>query len=87
MPYWLQFQSSDFMGIIIHDIRQQISLIEGWSKLVNEDPQASSIILENLNGISLGEICEMLLKSKAKIDDILDVVGEYAENIESQNPK
>jgi hypothetical protein len=87
MPYWLQFQSPDFMRFIVYDIRQQISLIEGWLKLVNEDPKMHSMAVESLNGMALGEICETLLKSKARIDDILGVVWEYAETTQAQSPK
>ena len=78
MHYWSKIEPRDFMVILVHDIKHELSVVEFLAKMITDDPEASSVSIAKLGGQTIGEICKRILERKVRINDILDIGSEYA---------
>ena len=79
MPYWLQFPPDDFIRCVVQDMEHEIQGIQNLLEFVLNDSDAAALTLDDLSrNMTVGEICELILRHAHKSRAILDIACKYA---------
>lgn len=81
---WASCCPNEFIRKLIQDIGREMQDIESLVTFIMHDDEAASTSLENLSRImAVQEICELILRRKDRMNDILYRAADYAETTKS----
>lgn len=83
MPYWKQYPSNEFIQSLVHEVKRELALMDGYIKLLREHGQISNVAAQKLNNATAEQLCDIILQREAKLLNLLDIAWEYTKN--SQN--
>jgi hypothetical protein len=85
MLYWLQFPPDDFIRRVVHDMQHEIQGIQDVLEFVLNDSDAAALTIDDLSrNMTVGEICELILRRAHKSQAILNIACHYANLTDSQ---
>ncbi len=80
--YWRRYGSGRppeaLLGAVIHDMRREMQDIESLVAFILNDAEAAATPIEHLSRkMAVQEVCELILRRKDTMNDILNMVSHY----------
>jgi len=88
MKTWFKYNSQDFIQLIVHEIRKEISIIETYTKVLLDDHDiASELIKSNLGAKTTEESGAAIMTSLARLRQIMMIAKKYSLTQQSTHNK
>jgi hypothetical protein len=88
MKAWFKYNSQDFIQLIVHEIRKEISVIETYTKVLLDDHDiASELIKSNLGAKTTEESGAAIMTSLVRLRQIMMIAKKYSLTQQSTDNK
>jgi hypothetical protein len=87
LPYWQQYPVSEFITVIVSEIRQDSLVVKGWLQIIHDIAVAggSEVPIADKR-ITISEACEIALQRGASTQRKLNLALAYARAYGSTKP-
>jgi hypothetical protein len=76
LPFWLQYDPDLFIRVIIHEIREEMSIVFECARMVSESSEAAAVKLSD--SLTVREVCDVMFQHKDILMEITDTAWRYA---------
>jgi len=80
MKIWFQYNSRDFIQLIVHETKQEIFVIETLLKILLDDSSITNLSVNSILGTrTVEENCTEIMQRLARLRQITSIAWEYSE--------